>query len=245
MARIVGNDISKWQGDVDWNIYRSNTNFCIIKASEGISYTDPKFSRNQSEGRRTNVPLGYYHFARPDLGNDPVREADWFLGVVGSFVEGEILVLDYEPGQQNQAFVVWCKSFLDRCYTRSGIRPLIYLNQSQIKSFDWSSVVAAGYGLWVAAYTYDPNNNTFNKGQWAFAAMQQWTDRQSVPGIPGVVDGNVFFGDLATFKKYGYKPPVVIDWEKKYNDEVAAHTETKRKLAEAEIKITNARIALN
>jgi hypothetical protein len=35
--------------------------------------------------------------------------------------------------------------------------------------------------------------------------MQQWTNNQTVPGIPNAVDGNVFFGTLTTLKKYGYQ----------------------------------------
>ena len=72
MATIVGNDVSKWQLDIDWNVYKNNTNFCILKATEGVGFTDPKFFRNRDEGHRVGVALGFYHFARPDLGNDAV-----------------------------------------------------------------------------------------------------------------------------------------------------------------------------
>jgi hypothetical protein len=37
--------------------------------------------------------------------------------------------------------------------------------------------------------------------------MQQWTDQQTVPGIVGNVDGDVFFGDAVAFGKYGYQTP--------------------------------------
>lgn len=203
----LGNDISKWQGDVNYDVYKNNTQFSIIKASEGNGYTDPKFSRNKSESRRTGIPLGYYHFARPDLGNAPEVEAQFFLNVCGDLKDGELLVLDYECSGQRQEWVDWCKKWLDYVYSKTNCKPLIYLNQSQLRQWNWATVVAAGYGLWVAAYTYDPYKNDFYKGQWQFAAMQQWTNKQVVPGINGGVDGNVFFGDLATLKKYGYKSP--------------------------------------
>lgn len=207
MAYIVGNDISRWQGDVNWDVYKNNTHFCILKATEGVGFTDPKFSRNKSEGRRVGVPLGYYHFARPDLGNSPEAEADYFLKIVGGLIEGETLVLDYECANQIQAHVDWCRKWLDRVLAKTGVRALIYLNQSQVKKFNWQNVIDGGYGLWIAAYTGSPENNTYEKGQWAFAAMQQWTNNQTVPGIPAVADGNVFFGDLAGYKKYGWHAP--------------------------------------
>ncbi len=207
MAISLGNDISKWQGDVNFDVFKDNAQFVIIKTSEGVGFTDPKFTRNQAEARRVGLALGYYHFARPDLGNSPEAEADYFLKVVGSPVEGEVYVLDYEPASNPGDTVTWCKRFLDRVLEKIGVKPLIYLNQSQVKGFNWDPVIAGGYGLWIAAYTYDPMNNTYEKGKWPFAAIQQWTNKQQVPGITGNTDGNVFFGDIPTFKKYGYKKP--------------------------------------
>lgn len=202
---IVGNDISQYN-TIDWNIYKNNSNFVIIKCSEGTGYTDPQFSVNQFKARQAGLPLGYYHFARPDLGNTPEAEADWFIKAINGLREEEILFLDYEVTYHDP--VGWCKGFLDRIKsTLDGYNGLIYLNQSLIKGNDWSSV-SANYGLWVAAYTYDPNKNNFVTGSWGVAAFQQWTDKQQVPGISGNVDGDVFFGDATQFRKYGYHIPV-------------------------------------
>ena len=242
MAKITGNDISHHQGDINFDVYRNNSFFLIMKATEGTSFTDPKLKRNQSEARRVGLPLGYYHFARPDANSNAENEAVYFLNVIGSLQEGEVLVLDYEPNWNGDA-VAWCKKWLDAVFARTGCRPLIYLNESQVRGFNWKPVVDGGYGLWIAKYTYDPNKNTYNKGIWPFAAMQQWTNRQQVPGIAGNVDGNVFFGDQATFKKYGYKPPAapppVTDYKKLYDEEVEKHKETTKHLAEANDRISD------
>ena len=97
MAKILGNDVASFQGDINYDIYKNNTNFVICKATEGVGFIDPKFKRNQSEARRVGLPLGFYHFARPDLGNSPEAEADFFLNIVGTPKEGEIFILYYEP----------------------------------------------------------------------------------------------------------------------------------------------------
>lgn len=203
---IVGNDVSNWQGNINYDVYKNNSNFIIIKATEGIGYIDPKFYQNQIESRRVGLLRGYYHFARPDLGNFPEAEAEYFLQVVGTMREGEVLCLDYEPASNPQPVVDYCKRFMDRVLALTRVRCLIYLNQSQVRKYDWKPVVDASYGLWLAAYV--PTSEAFT-GQWNQMAMQQWTSSQIVPGIVGKTDGNWFFGDENQFKKYGYHDPVV------------------------------------
>jgi lysozyme len=206
MPITLGNDISHYQGDINYDIFKNNSQFVIAKASEGNYYKDDKLTRNKSEARRVGLTLGYYHFARPSHGTSGQQEADYFLTTIGDFKEGEMLCLDYEDTWAGD-IVAWCKAFLDRIREKvPGYNALIYLNQSHM-GLNWKPVIDAGNGLWIAAYTYSPTNNTFNKGQWPFAAMQQWSNKQSVPGISSPVDGDVFFGDLTTLKKYCYKAP--------------------------------------
>lgn len=218
---IVGNDVSAiGQGQIDFDTYKNNSNFVLVKASEGSAFADPQLSRNQSEARRVGMALGYYHFARPSYGNSPQAEADKFLAVIGQLKDGEVLALDYEDNYSGDA-VAWCKAWLDYVTAKTGCKPLIYMDQSEVQKYNWKPVSDAGYGLWIASYTYDPTKNTAIIGSWSFAAMQQWTNKQSVPGISKITDGDVFFGDVPTFKKYGYKTPapnpVPTDWEAKYN----------------------------
>lgn len=197
---IVGNDISGAQGDINYDIYIKNSNFNIFKATEGVGFVDPKFSKNQYSFRNRAFPIGYYHFARPDLNNSPESEAEFFLSIIGPLQNGEVLCLDYEPNWPGGDAVGWCKRFLDHVQTKTGVKAFIYLNKSQVRNFDWSPVANAGYALWLACY----DNNLIN-GAWSFVAMQQWTSSQQVPGISGNVDGDYFFGDTTAFGKYGYK----------------------------------------
>jgi len=210
MARLSGNDISKWQGKPDYEVFKKNTHFVIAKASEGTGLKDPEFVRNQSEARRVGIPFGSYHFAKPSLGNSPEAEADWYLTAVGEIRKGELLALDYEDNW-NGDVVSWCKRFLDRLASRlNGYKALIYLNESLTNGKDWTPVVSAGHGLWIAKYANPRSPDAaYRTGKWPFAAIYQWTSEQKVPGVlngTGNVDGNVFYGDVVTFQKYGYQP---------------------------------------
>lgn len=203
MATIRGIDVSKWQGNIDFNKVKKSTSFVIMKATEGFGYTDPKFKANQKGFRSVKMPLGYYHFARPDLGNSPEKEADWFIKTIGKMEEGEVLALDYEVNYKDP--VNWCKKFLDRVRDVTGVKPLLYINLATNNKYDWSKVVKGDYGLWLAYW--DNSLTKRPKTDWKFIAMKQYGADTKVNGISGNVDGDVFFGDVETFKKYGFTFP--------------------------------------
>ena len=203
---LIGNDISVFQGQIDFGVYKKNTNFLFAKATEGTGLIDGWYGYNRTQARLAGIPFGSYHFARPDLGNSPQDEAAYFCKVIDGdpIQEGELLALDFEVTYQDG--INWCKAFLDAVSNHFGFKPLIYLNQSQTK-LDWSSVVNVGYGLWLASYQADGVGDT---GKWPFMALQQTSSSQQVPGIAGNVDRDVFFGDVNAFKNYGYKKPVPV-----------------------------------
>jgi GH25 family lysozyme M1 (1,4-beta-N-acetylmuramidase) len=193
---MLGVDCSKYQ-TVDFS--KLKTDFFLMKATEGTGYTDPKFTSFQTACHQNNIPLGYYHFARPDL-NSAVNEADWFCSVIKP-LNGELICLDYEQMAYADP-VGWSLAFVNRVHEKLGVWPLVYLNQSLAHGHDWSSV-SKNCGLWLAQYDNISTSATPQPG-WNIA-MKQYTSTGSIMGIAGNVDCNVFFGDLNVFKKYGYQ----------------------------------------
>jgi Lyzozyme M1 (1,4-beta-N-acetylmuramidase) len=78
---IQGIDVSKYQGDVDWNaVSASGVKFAWIKATEGGDYLDSKFRQNWDLSRAAGVRRGAYHFVywcRP-----AEEQAAWFVANV-------------------------------------------------------------------------------------------------------------------------------------------------------------------
>ena len=196
---LKGVDISHWQSD--FNAFNS-VDFAIIKATEGVGYTDPAFYDLYSRAKASGKLLGVYHFARPDLNNTAVAEADWFVKVIRPYVKEAILVLDWESGYLGN--VAWAKAFLDRVKEQTGIKAILYASRSPINSFDWSSVANADYGLWVADY----GANTGYEGTkpavkwWPFYILWQYTSKGRVSGYNANVDLNNFYGDAEVWRKY-------------------------------------------
>jgi len=203
---LVGDDISQFQGQIDWDTYKDNSNFAIIRATFGNGYFDQWFAHNRDEARRVGLPIAFYHYSYPEY-NSPEDEAAWFCKAVYDLKQGEVLCLDFEEAYAGDK-VDWCKRFLDYVSNHfNGIKPLLYLNNALRIGNNWGSVKSAGYGLWLADYTYDPQKSQFPADPWDFVAIQQWTNQESVKGIGPVVDGDAFFGDATAFKKYGYQIP--------------------------------------
>ncbi|MDU8981274.1 GH25 family lysozyme, partial [Bifidobacterium scardovii] len=77
-----GVDASNWQGCITdtraGQARRAGASFAFIKATEGAGYTDPQADCSMRGLKTAGVRRGVYHFARPDLGNSPEAEADWF-----------------------------------------------------------------------------------------------------------------------------------------------------------------------
>ena len=63
-----GIDVSRWQGEVDWNrVESAGIRFAFVKATQGAREVDPRLERNWSGLGRTKIVRGAYHFLEPDV----------------------------------------------------------------------------------------------------------------------------------------------------------------------------------
>ena len=196
---LKGVDLSHWQSNFD---AFNSVDFAIIKATEGVGYVDPACDTLYQRCKKAGKLLGVYHFARPDLNNSAIAEADWFIKNIQGYIKEAILVLDWESGYLGN--VEWAKAFLDRVQEKTGIKALLYASRSPINSFNWSSVANADYGLWVADYGANTGQECTKPvvKWWPFYILWQYTSRGRVAGYNGNVDLNNFYGDAETWRKY-------------------------------------------
>ena len=203
---LKGIDISKWQQGLDLSAI--DFDFVIIKATEGKSYVDSCcdsfFQKALSMGKK----LGVYHFAN-NSDNTAEQEANWFINNTKGYIGKAIPVLDWEDNVTNN--VPWALEWLQRVEQAYGCKPMIYMSESVVNRHDWSSVVAANYGLWVAKYRdYNPDYNydMSNAGSspsvkyWSTIAMWQWTSSGRLNGYNGNLDCNIFYGDASAWDVY-------------------------------------------
>ena len=202
---LKGIDISHHQKGIDLGAI--NTDFVICKATEGNGYTDEMCDTFYQKAKSLGKKLGVYHFARPDLGNTAIAEADWFVKETLGYHKEAMLILDWESGDLSN--VAWAKAWLDRVYEKIGVKPMIYMSESPANSYDWSSVANADYGIWIAKY--GPNNGEPNNppavNNWSFIAMWQYTSKGRLQGYGSNLDLNYFYGDTTAWDKYAGGSP--------------------------------------
>lgn len=203
---LKGIDVSNHQRGMD--LSKVDCDFVIIKATEGKSFVDPSCDTFFQQALSLGKKLGVYHFAN-NSDNTPEQEADWFVNNTKGYIGKAIPVLDWEDNVKYD--VSWALKWLQLVEQAYGCKPLIYMSESTVNSYDWSSVANANYGLWVAKYrdkNADYNYDMSMAGRnpavnyWKFYALWQWTDVGRLDGYNGPIDCDVFYGDAAAWDKY-------------------------------------------
>lgn len=206
---LNGFDVASYQAGM--NVGEVAGDFVLVKATEGIDYTNPEFNGHAKQTLSAGKKLGVYHFIRND--SDIKQQADYFLTVVKPYIGKAMLVLDFENTTgstiQNQAGVGLAKQWLDYVYQKTGVRAVLYTGLSCENALDWSSVVKANYGLWIAQYNnydavigYQPRDLYGSLKNWKTAVMFQYTSTGRLPGWNGNLDFDVFYGDKSAWDKY-------------------------------------------
>lgn len=206
---LKGFDVASYQAGM--NVGEAAGDFVLVKATEGIDYTNPEFNGHAKQTLSAGKKLGVYHFIRND--SDIKKQANYFLTTVKPYIGKAMLVLDFENTTgstiQNQAGVGLAKQWLDYVYQQTGVRPVLYTGLSCENALDWSSVVKANYGLWIAQYNnynvvngYQPRDLYGSLKNWKTAIMFQYTSTGRLPGWSGDLDFDVFYGDKSAWDKY-------------------------------------------
>lgn len=203
--RPLGNDVSGWQGDVNWYLVkRKRGKFSYVKATEGTGYRNPHFSQQYNGAYEAGLIRGAYHFARPDLTGGGAQ-AKYFMRHGGKWSrDGRTLPgaldMEYNPYGKDKCYGLsprqmrtWIKSFVDVYARRSGRLPAIYTSTSWWKLCTGNSGAFARNPLWIARY--NSYIGALPKG-WKRHTIWQFSDRGKLPG-----DQNYFHGSMHQLRR--------------------------------------------
>jgi GH25 family lysozyme M1 (1,4-beta-N-acetylmuramidase) len=195
---IEGIDVSNNQGAIDWSQAAAGLGFAILKATEGTTFVDPYYMANLRGAGGRDVVFGAYHYARPDLGNSPIDEADFFIRVLraGALLP-DLVVLDVEVDPCPRG---WCEAFGARVDSMTGYRLGLYSDFDWLQRHPLNPQLATTSYLWLA--WPDSNGPMPTPAPWSAVSIQQYGEGPQA-GIGGPVDRNRFFGSQSELMKLG------------------------------------------
>jgi lysozyme len=202
---VHGIDVSKFQGDIDWNaVASSGVKFAWIKATEGGDRADARFQANWTAAKAAGVPRGAYHFVY--WCRSPMEEMAFFEQ--NAPVEDDALppVLDVEATPTSptchrhltqDGAIADMKVMLEEMERHYGKRPIIYTTVDFYEAI-LSDGAFSDYPIWVRSTKHHP---AVKYGSRAWAFWQYQSDGQT-PGINGNVDRDVFYGTKAQWDAF-------------------------------------------
>lgn len=193
----MGIDVSKWNGNIDWNaVKNSGVSYVIIRcgyrgSTTGALIEDPKFKSNIQGAQNAGLKVGVYFFTQAVNEVEAVEEASMALSLIRGYNITYPVFLDVEASHGRGDTIdaatrtKVCRAF---CQTiqNSGYKAGIYANKTWFTSY-MDAPSLTGYKIWLAQYAATP---TYTKTRYD---MWQYSSKGSVAGIGGNVDMNISY----------------------------------------------------
>ena len=196
----LGIDISKYQGDVDFNqVKQSGVEFVIIRVGyrgteTGVIKEDPYFEKNIKGALAAGLKVGVYFFSVAITEEEALEEAAWTISKVSNYHLAYPIAFDFETFKDR------AKGLTNEERTNNALTFLSYIEQKGYKSMLYTYINAYssrfdanqffGYKTWIAHYIHKKNTTTSYAGKFY---MWQYASDGHVPGIKGRVDMNIAY----------------------------------------------------
>jgi lysozyme len=193
-TKVVGIDVSEYQGEIDWQILDAIENkypiqFVFIRATVGKDRVDKTFQENWLGAKKNKFLRGAYHYYRPN--ENSLEQAALFIKTVHLHKGDLPPVLDIERLAETQSMArlkVGLRRWLEAVETHYKVKPIIYTGEKYYD--DFLKEEFSDYLFWIANYNFYRERI---EEDWLF---WQFTEKGTVPGIRGNVDVNIYNGDL-------------------------------------------------
>lgn len=184
---VMGIDLSAHNGNTNLlEAAADGVEFAWIKATEGVTFRDRKFSENHDRAGLAGLKRGAYHFFRFD--RDGVEQALNLLEAIGNRRLEMGIAIDVEssgnpegiPTDTIKERLAAMVDYLNLC----GLAPTLYCNKKDY--YEYLADSFPGNSLWICSFSETPHDSG-----WTF---WQFNHKGNVKGIKGDVDLNVFGG---------------------------------------------------
>ena len=197
MAEFKGIDVSKWQGDIDYNkVKASGVQFVIIKAGEK-NFVDGKFEQNYQRATAAGLSVGAYWFTHATTEADMKAEAETCMAKIAGKRFDYPIYCDFEmntqlalpKATQEKLLCTWMETLKAKKWYGG-----IYMSKAHLQKL--SNATIGKYPVWVAQY-YSRCTYTGSYGMW------QNSSTGKIAGISGNVDTDISYVYYPDYIKRG------------------------------------------
>lgn len=188
---LIGIDVSKWQGDIDYQkIKEAGVEFVFIKigGQNGIGgeyYLDPKFERNIEGFKNVGIPVGLYFYSYANSINSAKNDALWIINQIKNYEIDLPIAFDWENWSRFNSFHISFNTLTKsagefiKTLKNNGYDGMIYSSKNYLENI-W---LKNDYSTWLAHYT--------NKTD--YSGVYKCWQRTSSAKIPGITVNTVDF----------------------------------------------------
>ncbi|MCR5802367.1 MAG: hypothetical protein K6G57_08565 [Lachnospiraceae bacterium] len=188
-AIAVGIDVSRYQGNIDWNaVAASGVTFAFIRVGTLNTGIDPYFAQNMVGAAAAGIKTGVYIYSGATDFVRAQQEAAFVLSAIEPYIVSMPVVIDMETSYQRNvpaAQLSAVANYFCMLIEASGYYPMVYSN----KWFFSNRLNGVVYDKWVAQY--------YSSCLIEDAAVWQCMDTWRVPGIAGNVDLDYLYKDYS------------------------------------------------
>ena len=180
----IGIDVSKWQGDIDFDkVKEEGVEFVFIKlgGQNGIGkdyYLDPKFERNIEGFKNVGIPVGLYFYSYANSIEQAKKDALWVIDQIKDYKLDLPIAFDWENWSFYNSFNISFNNLTKaagefiKTLNKYGYEGMLYSSKSYLESI-W---LENDYNTWLAHYT----NKTDYQGKYT---CWQRTSSAKISGI--------------------------------------------------------------
>lgn len=194
----VGIDVSKWNGEIDWDkVKKAGVEYAIIRvgyrgSTTGSLVEDPYFAANIRGAIASGVKVGVYFFTQAINEKEAVEEASVVLSLIRDYQLDYPVFIDTEGAGGNgradgldvETRTLVCEAF---CSTveNAGYKAGVYASRNWLNN-NLTASRLENYCIWLAEYRSVPLYQGYYQ-------MWQYTSKGRIDGIEGNVDMNISY----------------------------------------------------
>lgn len=173
-------DISKWQGNINWDQAADALDLVIIRTQDGISVEDYMHRSYESAAKRHDLPFGVYSFVRAGTPAEARAEARAFYNRASKNTEFYVLDVEVKTNKNGYSMRTVVNEYVKELRELTDKKIGLYVANHLYSSFNLDT--SKFEFVWIPRYGYTPP--AYNHQLW------QYTSSGRVPGIKGNVDLN-------------------------------------------------------